>query len=151
MTESNIARTSGIRLKDKIGYAFGDLASCLVFGLTQSVLNKYYTDVLEISVLHVMIMTIIARIWDAINDPIWGRIIDRAKVGKDGRYRRWIKVFSLPVALACFGRGTDVPGCQGNGSCRKTRVDIHHLYPVRNAVYLYQYPIRLTCSGNYVG
>ena len=78
MTESNIARTSGIRLKDKIGYAFGDLASCLVFGLTQSVLNKYYTDVLEISVLHVMIMTIIARIWDAINDPIWGRIIDRA-------------------------------------------------------------------------
>lgn len=110
MTESNIARTSGIRLKDKIGYAFGDLASCLVFGLTQSVLNKYYTDVLEISVLHVMIMTIIARIWDAINDPIWGRIIDRAKVGKDGRYRRWIKVFSLPVALAAVLMFLDVRG-----------------------------------------
>ena len=110
MTESNIARTSGIRLKDKIGYAFGDLASCLVFGLTQSVLNKYYTDVLEISVLHVMIMTIIARIWDAINDPIWGRIIDRAKVGKDGRYRRWIKIFSLPVALAAVLMFLDVRG-----------------------------------------
>ena len=110
MTGSNIARTSGIRLKDKIGYAFGDLASCLVFGLTQSVLNKYYTDVLEISVLHVMIMTIIARIWDAINDPIWGRIIDRAKVGKDGRYRRWIKVFSLPVALAAVLMFLDVRG-----------------------------------------
>ena len=110
MTGSNIARTSGIRLKDKIGYAFGDLASCLVFGLTQSVLNKYYTDVLEISVLHVMIMTIIARIWDAINDPIWGRIIDRAKVGKDGRYRRWIKIFSLPVALAAVLMFLDVRG-----------------------------------------
>ena len=110
MTGSNIARTSGIRLKDKIGYAFGDLASCLVFGLTQSVLNKYYTDVLEISVLHVMIMTIIARIWDAINDPIWGRIIDRAKVGKDGRYLRWIKIFSLPVALAAVLVFLDVRG-----------------------------------------
>ena len=110
MTGSNIARTSGIRLKDKIGYAFGDLASCLVFGLTQSVLNKYYTDVLEISVLHVMIMTIIARIWDAISDPIWGRIIDRAKVGKDGRYRRWIKIFSLPVALAAVLMFLDVRG-----------------------------------------
>ena len=110
MTGSNIVRTSGIRLKDKIGYAFGDLASCLVFGLTQSVLNKYYTDVLEISVLHVMIMTIIARIWDAINDPIWGRIIDRAKVGKDGRYRRWIKIFSLPVALAAVLMFLDVRG-----------------------------------------
>ena len=40
MEQSYISRTSGIRMKDKLGYAFGDLASCLVFGLTQSVLNK---------------------------------------------------------------------------------------------------------------
>ena len=40
----------------------GDVASCLVFGLTQSILNKYYTDILQIGVLSVMIMTIIARI-----------------------------------------------------------------------------------------
>ena len=100
MKQSPLAATRGIGMKDKLGYAFGDLASCLVFGLTQSVLNKYYTDVLEISVLHVMIMTIIARIWDAVNDPIWGRIIDRAGRKADGRYRRWIRIFSLPVALA---------------------------------------------------
>jgi len=110
MENSNISRTSGIRLKDKLGYAMGDLASCLVFGLTQSVLNKYYTDVLEISVLHVMVMTIIARIWDAINDPIWGRIIDRAGRKADGRYRRWIKIFALPVALAAVLMFLDVRG-----------------------------------------
>ena len=69
MDNSYISHTSGIRAKDKFGYAMGNLASCLVFGLTQSVLNKFYTDVLEISVLSVMIMTIVARIWDAINDP----------------------------------------------------------------------------------
>ena len=100
MKQSPLAATRGIGTKDKLGYAFGDLASCLLFGLTQSVLNKYYTDVLEISVLHVMIMTVIARIWDAVNDPIWGRIIDRAPRKSDGRYRRWIRIFSLPVALA---------------------------------------------------
>ncbi len=104
----NTPRTGGIKAKDKIGYALGDLASCLVFGLTQSVLNKYYTDVLEISVLNVMIMTVIARIWDAVNDPIWGRIIDRAPRKADGRYRRWIKVFSLPVALAAVLMFLDV-------------------------------------------
>ena len=98
--ESYISRTSGIRMKDKLGYAFGDLASCLVFGLTQSVLNKFYTDVLEISVLSVMIMTIIARVWDAINDPIWGRLIDGSRVYPDGRYRHWLKIFALPVAIA---------------------------------------------------
>ena len=100
MEKGYIASTSGIGAKDKIGYAMGDLASCLVFGLTQSVMNKYYTDGLGIAVSSVMIMTIIARIWDAINDPIWGRLIDGAKPKADGRYRRWIKIFALPVALS---------------------------------------------------
>ena len=115
MVQSYIERTSGIQAKDKIGYAMGDLASCLIFGLTQSVLNKYYTDVLEISVLSVMIMTIVARIWDAVNDPIWGRIIDGAKPRPDGRYRHWIKVFSLPVAIAAALMFLDVRGLGEGG------------------------------------
>ena len=115
MEQSYISRTSGIKAKDKIGYAMGDLASCLVFGLTQSVLNKYYTDVLEISVLSVMIMTIVARIWDAVNDPIWGRLIDGAKRGKDGRYRRWIRIFAVPVALAAVLMFLDVRGFNAGG------------------------------------
>ena len=110
MKQSPLAATRGIGMKDKLGYAFGDLASCLVFGLTQSVLNKYYTDVLEISVLHVLVMTVIARIWDAFNDPIWGRIIDRAPRKADGRYRRWLRIFSLPVALAAVLMFLDVRG-----------------------------------------
>ena len=115
MEQSYIARTSGIQMKDKIGYAMGDLASCLVFGLTQSVLNKYYTDVLEISVLSVMIMTIVARIWDAINDPIWGRLIDGAKPRKDGRYRPWIRIFAVPVAVAAVLMFLDVRGFSAGG------------------------------------
>ena len=115
MEKSYISRTSGIKAKDKIGYAMGDLASCLVFGLTQSVLNKFYTDVLEISVLSVMIMTIIARIWDAVNDPIWGRIIDGARPRRDGRYRHWIKVFAVPVALAAVLMFADVRGFSAGG------------------------------------
>ena len=113
--ESYISRTSGIKARDKIGYAFGDLASCLVFGLTQSVLNKFYTDVLEISVLNVMIMTIIARIWDAVNDPIWGRLIDGARLRGDGRYRHWIRIFALPVALAAVLMFLDVRGFDMGG------------------------------------
>ena len=115
MDNSYISRTSGIRAKDKFGYAMGDLASCLVFGLTQSVLNKYYTDVLEISVLSVMIMTIIARVWDAVNDPIWGRLIDGAKKYPDGRYRHWIKVFAVPTSLAAVLMFLDVRGFSQGG------------------------------------
>ncbi len=70
MEESCVARTSGIGTRDKIGYAMGDLASLLVFGLVQSVLQKYYTDVLGIGVVSIMVMFVVARVWDAINDPI---------------------------------------------------------------------------------
>ena len=62
METSYISRTSGIGTRDKIGYAMGDLASLLVFGLVQSVLQKYYTDVLGIGVVSIMVMFIIARV-----------------------------------------------------------------------------------------
>lgn len=115
MEESYISRTSGIGTRDKIGYAMGDLASLLVFGLVQSVLQKYYTDVLGIGVVSIMIMFIIARIWDAINDPLWGRIIDRIPPAPDGRYRRWLKTLAVPVALSAILMFIKIPGLSSNG------------------------------------
>ncbi len=115
MEESYISRTSGIGTRDKIGYAMGDLASLLVFGLVQSVLQKYYTDILGIGVVSIMIMFIIARIWDAINDPIWGRIIDRMEPAPDGRYRRWLKTLAVPVALSAVLMFVKIPGLSSGG------------------------------------
>lgn len=110
MEQSYISRTSGITMKDKIGYAFGDLASCLVFGLTAGILNSFYTDVLKIGVLGTLIIIVAARLWDAINDPIWGRIIQGAKARPDGRYRHWLKVFAVPVAVAAILMFLNVSG-----------------------------------------
>ena len=115
-SESFIARTSGITMKDKIGYAMGDFASLLVFGLVQSVLQKYYTDVLQISIVSVLIMFVVARVWDAINDPLWGRIIDSAQAKEDGRYRRWLKIFAIPVALAAILMFVKIPGMSETGN-----------------------------------
>ncbi len=115
METSYISRTSGIRTKDKIGYAMGDFASLLVFGLVQSVLQKYYTDVLGIGVVSIMTMFIVARIWDAINDPMWGRIIDGTKVWSDGRYRHWLKVFCVPVAVSAILMFVKIPGLTESG------------------------------------
>ena len=110
MEQGYIASTSGIKGKDKIGYAMGDFGSCLLFGLVQSVLQRYYTDILQLSIVSIMIMMVVARIWDAINDPIWGRIIDGAKPAADGRYRRWIKIFAVPVAISAVLMFVKIPG-----------------------------------------
>ncbi len=97
---SYISQTSGLKAKDYIGYGLGDFAGCLCFGTVTTVLQKYYTDILGLSPLFIMIMFIVARVWDAINDPIMGRIVDIRKPGKDGRYRPWMKWVAIPLAIS---------------------------------------------------
>jgi len=103
-------KTYGITTKDKIGYAMGDVGSLCVLGLVQSVLQKYYTDLLGISIVSVMILFIVARIWDAINDPIWGRIVDVIKPNPQGRYRVWLKRMAIPLALSSILMFIKIPG-----------------------------------------
>ncbi len=98
--ESYIARTSGLKAKDYIGYAMGDAAGCLVFSLVTNLLQKFYTDVLYLSPLFIMFMFIAARVWDAVNDPIMGRICDTVKPAASGRYRRWFRIIAVPLALS---------------------------------------------------
>ena len=97
---SYISQTSGLQGKDYIGYALGDFAGCLCFSTVTTILQKYYTDILGLTPLFIMIMFIVARVWDAINDPIMGRIVDIRRPGKDGRYRPWMKWVAIPLCLA---------------------------------------------------
>ncbi len=99
-SRSYISQTSGLHANDYIGYALGDFAGCLCFSTVTTILQKYYTDVLGLTPMFIMLMFILARVWDAVNDPIMGRIADIRKPGKEGRYRVWMKWVAIPLALA---------------------------------------------------
>ena len=94
-----IAQTSGLKGKDYIGYALGDFAGCMSFATVTTLLQRFYTDVWGLSPLFILIMFMGARVWDAINDPIMGRIVDTMKPSKQGRYRVWMKYIAIPLAL----------------------------------------------------
>lgn len=118
---SYIARTSGLKAKDYIGYAMGDAAGCLVFSLVTSILQKYYTDIFNLSPLFIMFMFVGARVWDAVNDPIMGRICDTVKNCKRGRYRQWFLYVSAPLGLLSILMFIKWPGLGGDvnyvGTC----------------------------------
>lgn len=95
----NIAKHSGLKIKDYIGYALGDFGICLVWVLGTSLLQTYYTNILAFDPLFIMIMFIAARVWDAINDPIMGRICDGMKKNRLGKYKRWFLYGGLPLAI----------------------------------------------------
>lgn len=80
-------------------YGFGDLASQFVWTFVGTYLTVYYTDVIGLSALSVSIIMVIARIWDAINDPMMGAIAERTK-SRWGRFRPYI-AFGCPF-LALF-------------------------------------------------
>ena len=70
------ALTHGITIRDKAGYALGDFAGLLIFGMVNAFLQMFYSDVLHISLTRIAVLMLIARIWDAVNDPMWGGFID---------------------------------------------------------------------------
>lgn len=101
--------THGIKFKDKIGYALGDMGGILTFSLIGTFQNKFYTDVLNIDPAKIVVLILVARLWDAINDPIWGAFIDSRKPTKQGKFRPYIFWFSIPLAVACALMFTVIP------------------------------------------
>jgi len=116
MEQSYISRTSGLKTKDYIGYAMVDVGGCLAFSLVTALLQKFYTDIFHISPMFIMVMFIGARIWDAVNDPIMGRICDTVKPGKTGRYRRWFLYIAGPLALSTVLMFVKWPGLGGENN-----------------------------------
>ena len=74
---------------DKIWYGTGAVGLDLSYGMFYSFLNKYLTDVLRLKANFLLILTPVARIWDGVNDPMMGTIVDNTHT-KMGKYRPWI-------------------------------------------------------------
>ena len=102
--------THGIKFKDKVGYALGDAAGLLTFSLIGAFQNKFYTDALGISPGKIVVLILVARIWDAINDPLWGAFIQSRKPNPKGQFRPWILAFSIPLAVSAALMFLKVPG-----------------------------------------
>ena len=93
-------------VKDEIGYVFGDMAGSFVNLFVDAYFLIFCTNVLGISAGWMGTLFLVARLWDAINDPIMGSFPDRWMIGKSGdKFKPWIKIFMLPLGLSgvlCF-------------------------------------------------
>lgn len=88
--------------RDKIGYMFGDFGNDFTFIFASLFLMIFYTKVLGIRAELVGVLFVVARVIDAFTDVTMGRIVDKMKPGKSGRFKPWIRYASGPVALASF-------------------------------------------------
>lgn len=100
MNTEKEARPFGWR--DKIGYMFGDFGNDFTFIFASLFLMVFYTKVLGIRAELVGLLFVVARLVDAVTDITMGRIVDRVKPGRDGRFKPWIRRMCGPVAFASF-------------------------------------------------
>ena len=88
--------------RDKLGYLFGDIGNDFTFILSSSFLLKFYTDVMDVPAAVVGAVMMLARFVDAFTDVTMGRITDRGRVGRSGKFKPWILRMCLPVAFSSF-------------------------------------------------
>lgn len=94
-----------IGVREGIGYMLGDGGNLFLLTYISSYLKVFYTDVLKIPTGKVANIFLWSRLWDAVNDPMWGAIVAKKKPNKAGKYRPYLKWLAIPLALSqilCF-------------------------------------------------
>jgi len=96
--------TAKIRKRELSAYFSYGLGQCLSFGLVGTFIIIFYTDVLGISALAASTIFVIARTWDAVNDPMIAGFMDTLhfKAGKFRGYLKIMPVFIVVITALCF-------------------------------------------------
>ena len=90
--------------KEGFSYSFCGFGQNLICTIIGSYLTVFMTDAIGFNALAVAFLMLGARIFDALNDPIMGSIVDRTRT-KWGKCRPYMKWMALPIALMtaiCF-------------------------------------------------
>jgi Na+/melibiose symporter-like transporter len=87
-----------LSLKEKVGFGLGDTATNFVYQTLQYFIIFFYTDIFGISVVTAGTLFLVARIFDAISDPVMGVIADRTNT-RWGKFRPWIAWTAIPFGV----------------------------------------------------
>ena len=86
--------------RDKIGYAMGDFGCNMSFALISSYMADFYTQYIGIPAAAWAVIIILTKVWDGINDPIMGGIMDNVRIGKGSKFKPWIKIGSIGLVVS---------------------------------------------------
>lgn len=87
--------------REKIFYGVGAIGLDLSYGMFYSFLSDYLVSTLHLAEGFLLLLTPLARIWDGINDPMMGTIVDNTRT-RFGKYRPWIVIGAASNAVVLF-------------------------------------------------
>jgi len=93
--------TEKLPLSTKIVYGVGNLGFTLLISAVGFFLLIFYTDVALIPPALASTALLVGKVWDIVNDPLFGWMSDRTK-SKHGRRRVYLIYGAIPLALVTF-------------------------------------------------
>ncbi len=93
------ATTPKLSFREKFGYGLGDTACHFAWDMAGMFLFFFLTDVYGITAAMAGTIMLVARVWDAISDPMIGIISDRTNT-KHGKFRPYMIWFALPLGAS---------------------------------------------------
>ena len=79
--------------KHWFGYMCGDWGGCMTFTLMSTIFSMFCTNALGIDPILLGTLFIVWTVWDALNDPLMGALMDKVfakKQNPKGKFRPWI-------------------------------------------------------------
>ncbi|WP_292139070.1 glycoside-pentoside-hexuronide (GPH):cation symporter [Butyrivibrio sp.] len=98
----------------KASYGLGAVGKDMVYMLSASYVLYYYQDILGVSAAAMGVILMVARIFDAFNDPIMGAIVAKTKT-KWGKFRPWLLIGTITNAIVMFLMFSAPPALNGQG------------------------------------
>lgn len=87
--------------KEKASYGLGAIGKDMVYMLSASYILYYFQDTLGVSSVAMGIILLVARIFDAFNDPIMGVIVAKTNT-RWGKFRPWLFIGTLTNAVILY-------------------------------------------------
>ena len=100
--------------KEKTAYGLGAEGKDMVYMLSASYILYYYQDILGVSAIAMGIILLVARIFDAFNDPIMGIVVAKTKT-RWGKFRPWLLIGTVTNAIILFLMFSAPPTLNGSG------------------------------------
>ena len=82
----------------KASYGLGAVGKDMVYMLSASYVLYYFQDILGVSAAAMGVILMVARVFDAFNDPIMGAIVAKTKT-KWGKFRPWLLIGTITNAI----------------------------------------------------
>ena len=103
-----------LKFKEKAAYGLGAVGKDMVYMLSASYVLYYFQDILGVSAIAMGVILLIARIFDAFNDPIMGIIVAKTKT-KWGKFRPWLLIGTITNAVILILMFSAPPSLDGKG------------------------------------